>query len=44
MDILIIMDCQQAAHRARAPLSGRGIVADVNAEALNHRRAVVVIR
>lgn len=41
-----VVDCQQAAHRAAFPMSGRGLVADVDGghPELNGKRAVVMLR
>lgn len=41
-----VVDCQQAGHRAAFPMSGRGLVADVDGKHLefNGRQAIVILR
>jgi hypothetical protein len=37
---VLVVDCQQASHE---PLSERGLVADVSAQELGHKRAVIIL-
>ena len=38
-----VTDCQQAAHRAAQPMHERGLVADTDAEWLDHETATIVL-
>lgn len=39
-----VTDCQRAEDRAVQPMSKRGIAADTDAQWLNHRKAIVILR